>query len=164
MGKSDEEFSALYSEQRESLVRLAYLVCHDQDLAEEAVAEAVVRVLPRWRTGRIDDLDVYLRRSVVNWLISRFRRAAIVRRASQDAGDDRGQIGVEDRISDQDRVWRALTRLSMSQRAAIVLRHYEDLTEREAAEWLGVSVGTLKTRIHRGFARVREQLAEDLHG
>ena len=80
MAQGDEEFDRLYEAERDGLFRLAVLVCGDRARAEDAVAEAFARVLPRWRRGGIERPADYLRRSVLNELTGRHRRRVVERR------------------------------------------------------------------------------------
>jgi RNA polymerase sigma-70 factor (sigma-E family) len=158
---ADDEFAELYRTQRVGLFRLAYLVCRDKQRAEEAVAEGVARVLPRWRAGRVEDPALYLRRAVVNQAIGAWRRRVVEQRHAQWDHDRDTSSGVEEEVGDRDMVWRALGALPPKQRAAIALRFYDDLSVDRAAAVLGVSVGTIKSRVARGLERLRELLVEE---
>lgn len=154
-----DEFASVYAAHRVRAVRLAYLLTGDPEQAEDLVSEAFARVYPRWRQGRVADVGPYLRRAVVNQANSRLRRRYLERRESvRRAGDDRGVRRVDEHTADHDAVWGALLRLPARQRAAVVLRYYEDLSEAETAEALGVGVGTVKSQVSRGLDRLRELL------
>jgi RNA polymerase sigma-70 factor (sigma-E family) len=154
-------FSELYQSHRLGLLRLAYVLSGDQARAEDAVAEAVARVWPKWRSGRVRDPVKYLRRAVVNEVLRGSRRRALERRlAERRAGDHRGRRTLADHVTDHEAVWAALLELPSSQRVAIVLRYFEGLSEAEAAAVLGTRVGTVKSRVARGLARLRVTLKE----
>jgi RNA polymerase sigma factor (sigma-70 family) len=158
---ADDEFAELYRSQRVGLLRVAYLVCRDQERAEEAVAEGVARVLPRWRAGKVKDPVLYLRRAVVNQAIGVRRRRILEWRYAQWRHAGASRSGLEDEAGDRDMVWRALEALPPKQRAAIALRFYDDLSEYQAAAVLGVSLGTIKSRVARGLERLRQLLVEE---
>lgn len=166
-GTEDSELAAQFRLHQDTLVRLAFLVTGDTARAEDAVVDACVRVLVRWRRHPIEDLSAYLRRAVINEAISsgrrRGRESALTNRIGQSLSksDHEGA----DRAADQSVLWPTLLMLPPRQRAVIVLRHVEGLSERQTAEWLGLSVGTVKAQNSRGLARLRaalDQVAE--HG
>jgi RNA polymerase sigma-70 factor (sigma-E family) len=163
MGRvSDLEFEHVYGEQVDRLTRLGFLVCGDERMAEDAVSAAVSRVLPRWRAGRVVDPSRYLRRAVLNELMGGFRRRTAERRAVErfraPSPVDQGFV---EGVIDRDALWVALVGLPQSQRAVVVLRYYEDLTEEQTAEVLGVNVGTVKSRMSRAVTRMRTLLEEE---
>lgn len=141
------------------LVRLCTLltgsVDRGEDLAQEAFARALVKVagLPP------PEQYPYLRATASNLWKNRLRRIAIERRwrpsdvASEPATHE-----------ERDALWRAVVALPIRQRACIVLRFYEDLTERETAETLGCSIGTVKSQTSRAIARLREEMRDEDRG
>lgn len=156
-GVDGDSFAVVFNEHHRRAVRLAYLLTSDADLAEDIVSEAFVKVYPRWQRGEVRDVGAYLRRAVANESNSRLRRRYLERRASaRRHGDDRGVRLVDDGAADRDEVWGALQRLPARQQQAVVLRYYEDLSEAETAEVLGCSVGTVKSQVSRGLARLQE--------
>jgi RNA polymerase sigma-70 factor (sigma-E family) len=158
-GVREEDFSLVFNAHHRQAVRLAYLLVSDPDQAEDVVSEAFAKVYVRWRKGEVRDVGAYLRRAVANEANSRLRRRYLERRvASERSGDDRGVRLVDDAAADRDEVWQGIQRLPAKQRAAVVLRYYEDLSEAETAEILGCSVGTVKSNTSRGLARLQELL------
>jgi RNA polymerase sigma-70 factor (sigma-E family) len=154
-------FDQLVRDERVGLLRFAYLLCGDHHRAEDAVAEALARTWPRWRSGGIDDPKAYVRRAIVNELRGRARRAGVRRRH-----DDRRVVEPAVAVLDHDAVQRdlvheALLQLPLRQRAAVVLRFYEDRSEQQTADLLGVSPGTVKTHVHRALEQLRTLLEED---
>jgi RNA polymerase sigma-70 factor (sigma-E family) len=136
------------------LLRTAYLLTRDWALAEDLLQTALARAWEAW--ARIDgDPEPYVRRILVNTYASAWRRrwrgelpTAELPEAA-DAGDPhRG-------FDDRDRLWRALGRLPRRQRAVLVLRYFEDLSEQEIADALGCSVGTVKSQASRAMAKLR---------
>jgi RNA polymerase sigma-70 factor (sigma-E family) len=159
-GTDRESFAAVFNAHHRQAVRLAYLLTSDPHQAEDVVAEAFAKVYVRWQRGEVRDVGAYLRRAVANEANSKLRRRYLERREAQRrAGDDRGVRTVDDSAADHDQVWQAIQRLPDRQRKAVVLRYYEDLSEAETAEILGCSVGTVKSQVSRGLARMQELLA-----
>lgn len=159
----DDGFAALHAAEHRDAWRLAYALCGDAHRAEDAVAEAFAKIYRGWRRGRVRDPRAYLRRAVVNEVNSRFRRLSLERREAQRRhGDDRGQRADDDRLADSDAVLRALRRLPTRQRTALVLRYWGGLSDAEVAAAMGVAVGTVKSSIARGLARLRPQLATEV--
>ena len=151
----------LYRAYAPEALRLAYLLTGDRSLAEDLAQDAFVKVLGRFHDIRNRDAFWwYLRRTVVNLSRSHFRhrrveRAWLQRQRPTDTAPASADLGERDRLQ------RALMTLRPEQRAAIVLRYYEDLSEADTAEALGVAVGTVKSMVSRGMDRLREQLPED---
>ena len=123
--------------------------------AEDAVQDALARALPRWEHIRtVGDPDAYVRRMVVNAHTSWWRQFRRARRRSPrrsplastptPGGDER------------DRVWRACLALPEAQRVAVVLRYYEQLEYAEIAALTGVAEGSVRSRVSRGLAALRD--------
>ncbi|MGH8897070.1 MAG: SigE family RNA polymerase sigma factor [Egibacteraceae bacterium] len=158
-----DDFADVYAAHHREAVRLAYLLCGDPHRAEDAVAEAFVKVYRQWRVGRITQPRAYIRRAVVNEVNSRFRRLALERRqAAVRSGDDRGARAPDQQVADADEMIAALAQLPTRQRTAIVLRYYLDLSEQDAATAMGVSVGTVKSSVSRGLERMRALVGEEV--
>lgn len=157
----DASFAAVFNEHHRRAVRLAYLLTGDHHQAEDVVADAMAKVYVKWRQGRVDDVGPYLRRAVANQANSRLRRRYLERReASRRTGDDRGVRLVDDHAADRDAVWQAIQQLPDRQRQVVVLRYYEDLSEADTADVLGISTGTVKSSLSRGLSRLEQLLAE----
>jgi len=158
---SSEAFRAVFEAQADRLVRLAWLVSGDRDLAEDATAEAFARVYDQWRRGRVSNVEAYLRQAVVRQVHNRWRRLGLQRRESaRRSGDHRGERAMDEDVVDRDAVRRGLAGLSDRQRTAVVLRFYGGLSEAETAAAMGCSSGSVKTHLHRGLARLRARLPE----
>lgn len=158
-----DDFASVYAAAHVDALRLAYLLCGDRDRAEDAVAEAFVRVYRQMRRGAVRDPRAYVRRAVVNEVNSRFRRLALERReAAKRSADDRGERAADDAVADTDEMFAALRQLSERQRTVVVLRFYEDLPEKAIAEAMGISIGTVKSTLHRGMERLRALLGEEV--
>lgn len=143
------------------LLRFAYLVTGSQHAAEDAVQTALTKACEKWsRVSRTDDPDVYVRRMIVNAHVSAWRRAGkrelTVAEVHERSGGDPAETVTRD-----DAVWRVCSALPPQQRAAVVLRFYEDLGYPEIARVLGVAEATVRSHVHRGLAALREQLTEE---
>ncbi len=158
-----DDFADVYAAHHAEALRLAYLLCGDPHRAEDAVADAFVKVYRRWQTHKIDTPRAYIRRAVVNEVNSKFRRLALERReAAKRSGDERGAHAPDDHVADTELMIAALSRLPARQRSAIVLRYYLDLPERDTADAMGVSVGTVKSTVSRGLERMRRLMGEEV--
>lgn len=137
-------------------IRLAMLLTGDRWRAEELLQDSLVKVYERWRRlSRLDDPHAYLRRALVNNNTSGWRRS---RRENLvgEVPDRAAPAG--DLDPDADVLRRALMSLPARQRAVVVLRHYEDLTEREVARVLGCTLGTVKSQNARALDKLRHLL------
>ena len=142
-----------------ALLRFAYLLTRDHTRAEEAVQDALMAAYSRWtRICRGQDPEAYVRRSIVNADISRWRRffrreTPTAEPAEPSAGPDHAEAQAE-----HDAVWSLCATLPTKQRAAVVLRYYEDLPDAEIAEILDCSPATVRSQIHRALATLRTTL------
>ena len=136
----------LYRARYVPLVRLAFLLTGSNDRAEEIVQEAFIRV--RTRTD-VADLGPYVRAVVVNRCRDHHRHVGVERRVALRLARDEAVFDAVDELKD------ALAALPTRQRAVIVLRYYEGLSEAEIAELLGCRPGTVKSLAHRGLAALR---------
>jgi RNA polymerase sigma-70 factor (sigma-E family) len=148
----------LYVRNAPAALRTAYFLTGNADLAEDLVQEAFVRIAGRFGHLRVPDaFPAYLHRTVVNLFTSQLRRRALEREWTRRQP---GEIAIfQGGPEEHDDLWRALAVLPPRQRAAIVLRYYEDLSERDAAAILRCSTGALHQLVVRGTATLREQLA-----
>lgn len=161
VGSEGAAFATVFNAHHREAVRLAYLLVGDAHQAEDVVADAFAKVFVRWRRGGIRDVGAYVRRAVVNEANSKLRRRYLERRhADRRDGDDRGVRRIDEDTADRDAVWRALAQLPPRQRAAVVLRYHQDLSEADAADALGCSVGTVKSQTARGLQKLEALLAE----
>ena len=158
----DEEFTAFMVEAEPLLTRTAWLLCGDRHRAEELVQQALVRTYVAWPRARAGDPLAYARRTLANARIDmwrRRRREVLV--ATEDlpggATDDR-TAGHAHAHAERDALVRALTRLSPQRRRVVVLRYVLDLSERQVAADLGVTVGAVKSAAARGLRQLRDEL------
>ena len=162
MDRDDErDFEAFVRERGPVLLRTAYLLVGDRGQAEDLLQDVLEKTYPRWRRiRRGDDPGVYVRRALVNGATSRWRRRqARVRELPLGPGADRAGSDGATQYDDRDLLLRALATLPARQRAVLVLRYWEDLSEADTAAALGCSVGAVKSHGSRGLARLRQAVA-----
>jgi len=148
-GPDAEAFTLVYRSQRDRLRRVAYLMTGQAAVADELVHDAFVRLHQRW-----DDVDVpaaYLRTTVVRLCLAWRDRAAMGR-----AREPRTGGSVEP--PEIDETWAQLASLPREQRVALVLRFYEDLPDDEIAAVMRCRPATVRTRVHRALAKLREEM------
>jgi len=155
----DAPFVELLGAELPRLQRIARLLVGDTPTADDLVAEAIARTLPKWRAGLVTEPPAYLRRVLVNLVHRRWRRRRLALRSDHRAIDwlppvaDRTSV-----VDERDRTLRAIGALPARRRAVVVLRFYDDLDEAAIAETLGITVGTVKSTLSRAL----EQLAATL--
>lgn len=144
-----DDLIGLYRERYRPMVRLAYLLTGHQSAAEELVQDAFVAVHRRW--SRAENPAAYLRTAVVNACRSWNRRKVVeIKHLPRPAPP----------VSQQpDEMWDLLQTLPSRQRAAVVLRFYEDLPDDESARILGCRPATVRTLVFRALATLREEMA-----
>ena len=144
-----------------SLVRYGTLLCGDAVEAEELVQSALVRVALRWPFVRDkDDPSGYVKRAIVHANISNWRRIRS-REVSAEVLPEQPVADRSEEVVEHDRLRRARATLPPRQRAVLVLRYLDDLSEEQTADMLGCSVGTVKSQSHKGLAKLRVLYAED---
>jgi RNA polymerase sigma-70 factor (sigma-E family) len=168
------DLAAFVAARGPALLRLAWLLTADRPAAEDLVQEALARTIPRWRSISPAAREAYLRRTIRSVWIDTWRRRSARgglddvpafggSQTAEPAADDSGVEGTPDRLA----VGAALARLTPRQRAVLVLRFYEDQTERDTARALGCSVNTVKSQTRHALRRLRElspELAEAFGG
>lgn len=144
-------FTDYVTARRPALVRTAYLLCGEAHLAEDLVQGALIKAVGHWkRIG--DNPEPWLRKVMVNDHISGWRR----HRGREKLTDELPERITSHTDADRDLTLAvALATLAPRQRAVVVLRYYDDLTELETAKILGVSVGTVKSQHRDAIARLR---------
>ncbi len=164
MERSEDGFTAWAGSRQHALLRTAVLLTGDRGRAEDLVQEALVKVAMRWPRLADGNPDAYARTIIYRDNISWWRRRRDVAvdvlpegpaPHDADAGERRLMVAA------------ALDRLTAKQRAVLVMRYFDDLTEVECARLLGVGVGTVKSQAHAAIARLRSgspELAELLGG
>ena len=149
----------LYARHAGAAVGLAYLLTGDRYLAEDLAQEAFVRLAGRFRHLRdAGAFEAYLRRTVVNVFTSQLRRKRLERAYLKREARRPEQVHEDPDVASRDELWRAVHRLPERQRAAVVLRYYEDRSEREVAITLGCSDAAAKSLIARGMQALRADM------
>jgi RNA polymerase sigma-70 factor (sigma-E family) len=155
--EAETAFREFVAARSAALVRAAYLLTGDRGDAEDAVQAALVRVYLAWpRIRRQEAVEAYTRRVLVREVLSWRRRRRVPQLLTAEVPD---VVGPERPAADDD-LRRALLALPPRQRAVVVLRYYDDLTEAQIADALGVSPGSVKTHASRALAALRATLAE----
>ena len=143
------DFEAFVAARRDALLRTAYLLTGNPHDAEDLVQAALVKVVPRW--GRITGRpESYVRRVLAREAVSRWRGRRW-REVTTDVVPEEAHRDSTDRVA----LLEDLRRLSPRQRAVLVLRYFDDLTEADTAAALGISVGTVKSHARDALARLR---------
>jgi RNA polymerase sigma-70 factor (sigma-E family) len=148
-----------------ALTRAAYLMVGDAQLAQDLVQEALTKTYVAWpRLRDPHNAEAYCRKAMTTTAISWFRRKGWNNERPTEflPEDARGVSGPETSVAERDAVWQALLELPPRQRAALVLRFYEDLTEAQTAAAMGCAVGTVKSQVSAGLRKLRERLGDDV--
>ncbi|BEP14463.1 SigE family RNA polymerase sigma factor [Acidothermaceae bacterium B102] len=144
-----------------ALLRTAYLLTGDQQLAEDLVQTALAKTCLAWsRIERSDNADAYVRRVMYHQQVSWWRRRRVAELLTGDPPERATADEVGDRATTRIAVQTALLRLTPSQRAVLVLRYFEDQPESVVAELLGCSLGNVKSQTHKALARLRKVAPE----
>jgi RNA polymerase sigma-70 factor (sigma-E family) len=165
MATGDESggFAQFATSRHRALYRYAYLLAGERGLAEDLVQEALTKTYVAWK--RLDDTanaDAYTRKVITNTAISWWRRKSWQAERPRDDVPELPATGKhDDNVTARLWLWQELQALPPRQRAALVLRYYEDLTERETAAVLGCTVGTVKSQASHGLRKLRERLGSD---
>ena len=159
----DEEFAAYMQARQASLMRTAYLLTGDRHNAEDLVQTSLAKLYLAWdKVRERDSIDGYVRRIMVNEHNSLWRRGWKKREYATETLPER-QVVDEYDDGQSSALWAVVQTLPRKARAVVVLRYYEQLTEAETAEILGISVGTVKSQTSRALATLRERAPHDLH-
>lgn len=142
----------------QALQRFGYALTGDWGLAEDLLQTALAKAYPRWSRVRRDDPEAYVRRIMINtwssWWRRRWRGELPADRLPEVAEPD-SLTGVEHRQA----LRSALGALPPRQRAVVVLRYHQDMSEAQVADLLGISVGTVKSQAAKALASLRAQAA-----
>jgi RNA polymerase sigma-70 factor (sigma-E family) len=159
---AESEFRDFVAARGAALHRTAYLLVGDWGLAEDLVQTALVKTYLAWRRlGGIGAVEPYTRKVLVNTAASGWRRRWRGERPGRTLPEPPVADGADAR-AERDRVWQLVRGLPPRQRAVIVLRYYEDLTEAETARLLDISVGTVKSQSARAMDTLRRKLADEV--
>lgn len=153
MDDDQESFESWVRSRQHRLVRSAFLLTGDVHHAEDLVQDALVKVAQRWSRLQGENVDAYVRRIVYHDYVSWWRR-----RRSRPVAVLPDVARVADHAADVDQrhaVLLALAQLTAKQRAVVVLRFFDDLSEQQTADALGVRVGTVKSQTAAALSRLR---------
>lgn len=158
-----EGFAQFVEARERALQRTAWLLTGDWGLAQDLVQTALVRSWPRWdRIRRRDDPEVYVRRAMFNTWATWSRRRWRGEQATETLPDSPVSVDVASDVAVRLAVRSALASLTPRQRAVVVLRVFDDLSEVQVAQVLGCAVGTVKSTMSQALAKLRDdrRLAE----
>jgi RNA polymerase sigma-70 factor (sigma-E family) len=161
---TSRDLAQLYSLHARSLGRLAYLLVADRHLAEDLVNDTFVRVATHlWKLRDPRAIESYLRRTLVNLAHASGRRRMREQRFNATVVSREAKETFPHPIDyvEHHQLIIALNRLPSRQKAALVLRYYEDLSEHQVADILDVPLGTVKTLVFRGKKKLRNALEDD---
>lgn len=151
-----EDFARFVDQRQRALLRSAWLLTGDWGLAEDLVQTALARTWLRWgRINRRDDPEIYVRRVLVSTWINWSRRKWRGERTAMEMPDGPAPGDLEAEAVARVAVRGALGSLTGRQRAVIVLRVFDDLTEVQTAQVLGCAVGTIKSTMSQALTRLR---------
>ena len=160
----DEEFAAYMQARQASLMRTAYLLTGDRHNAEDLVQTSLAKLYLAWdKVRERDSIDGYVRRIMVNENNSLWRRGWKKREHATDELPEPTPHLDRHHDGRSDALWDLVQTLPKKARAVLVLRYYEELSEAETAEVLGISVGTVKSQTSRALAALRERTPADLN-
>jgi len=157
-----DEFAPLYDEHHERLYRVALLLCHGSEaLAQDAVAETFVRIFPDWAEDRVDDVFSHARRTLVTHVMGRHRGdevGARPRRSQRRRG--RAERSLAGPLADATTTFRLLEQLPATQRTAVVLRYFEDLSHDQIASIMGSTPAAARDEVGVGLQQLRTLMGE----
>ena len=158
-GPRDEEFTAFVEQSSTRLLRYCYLLTGNQADADDLLQASLLKAYQAWE--RIDEpaaAECYTKQIAARHHVSTWRKVGRRERVTDVLPEpEPAPPGMD--VGERAEMWKALAALGERQRTVLVLRFYEDLTEADIAQAMGTSVGTVKSQLHRGLARLRVQLA-----
>ena len=155
------DFESWMDARQGRLLRTAYLLTGDVHAAEDLVQTALAKLYLAWdRVADAPSVDAYARRILVNEHTSMWRRLWRHREVVRDTSTHDVPVPAEEYDGVGTALWEAVRSLPERQRAVVVLRYYEQLSEKETADALGVTVGTVKSQGSRALATLRVHLGD----
>jgi RNA polymerase sigma-70 factor (sigma-E family) len=159
-----DDFEEFVANRAAVLLRYAHVLTGDPHRAEDLVQSALASCYRHWSRVRPGEAERYVRKAILNAHLTWWRRLG--RRRESSTADVSGVVtpatvmaSADAGLEDRDEVWRALATLPPRQRAVLVLRYYDDLTEEETARQLEVTVGTVKSQHAKALRSLRAHLA-----
>ena len=151
-------FEGFVAARGSTLLRHAYVLTGDRHLAEDLVQETLAHLYRRWgRVAATASPEAYVKTSITRQYLSWRRRRSSGERPSDRLPENPSAFGGTDAIDDDDVIWRLLARLPRKQRAILALRYYDDQSDAQIAEILGVSASTVRSNASRALATLRAQ-------
>ena len=162
MTDRDADFTAYLQARQGRLLRTAYLLTGDQHQAEDLLQTSLAKLYLAWdRVHDRESVDAYIRRIMVNEHNSLWRRAWRRREQPTDAVPETSATSPAYDDGGSAALWAAVQTLPRKARAVLVLRYYEELTEAETAEVLGIAIGTVKSQTSRALVTLRTRIGEE---
>jgi RNA polymerase sigma-70 factor (sigma-E family) len=159
--RTEVGFAEFVREHTSTLLRTAYLVTGNRLAAEELVQDTLARLYPKWHRVQAAEVPLaYVRRALTNGYINQTRRASRREYAYEDVPERADERDALTQLADRDEIWAGLRDLPDRQRAALVLRFFEDLSDAESADALGCRIGTVRSLVSRGLAALREHMTQ----
>ena len=157
----EDEFREFVAARSAALLRSAYLLAGDWATAEDLLQTALTKTYLAWRRlGEIEAVEPYARRVLVNTATSWWRRRWHGERPTEFLPERAVADATEEQL-DRDLLWKHVKALPTRQRAVLVLRFYEDMSEAQTAELLDISPGTVKSQTSRALGTLRQRLAAE---
>lgn len=157
----EEEFREFVAARSAALLRTAYLLAGDWATAEDLLQTALTKTYLAWkRLGEIEAVEPYARRVLVNTATSWWRRRWHGERPTEILPERAAPDQIDEQL-ERDALWRHVKALPARQRAVLVLRFYEDLTEAQTAALLDISTGTVKSQTSRALNTLRQRLGAE---
>jgi RNA polymerase sigma-70 factor (sigma-E family) len=157
----EEEFREFVAARSAALLRTAYLLAGDWATAEDLLQTALTKTYLAWkRLGEIEAVEPYTRRVLVNTATSWWRRRWHGERPTEVLPERAAPDQLAEQL-ERDVLWRHVKALPARQRAVLVLRFYEDMSEAQTAALLNISAGTVKSQTSRALTTLRHRLAAE---
>jgi RNA polymerase sigma-70 factor (sigma-E family) len=157
----EDDFREFVAARSPALLRTAYLLTGDWATAEDLLQTALTKIYLAWRRlGEIEAVEPYARRVLVNTSISWWRRRWHGERPTEVLPERAAPDRVDEQL-ERDALWRHVQCLPARQRAVLVLRFYEDLSEAQTAAILDISTGTVKSQTSRALGTLRNRLSAE---
>ena len=159
--RDPQVFADFVAARSAALHRAAYLIVGDSQLAQDLVQEALTKTYVSWpRLRDPRNAEAYARKAMTTTAIGWFRKKSWAGERAVERVPDLAYSGHADAADQRAWLWQALQALPVRQRAAIVLRFYDDLSEAQTAEAMGCAVGTVKSQVQAGLSKLRRHLTE----
>lgn len=157
--RDPEAFTEFVAARSAALHRTAYLMVGERGLAQDLLQEALTKTYVAWpRLRDPSRAEAYTRKAITTTAISWYRRKGWTAERPGAEPREVARPGHEGEVTERDWLWRALMDLPPRQRAALVCRFYEDLSEAQTAEVMGCAPGTVKSQVSAGLVKLRRSV------